>query len=58
MLMISYVPRFVEEGEILGLVLRNRKITSDVNSATIKGSGIRAISHFLNLSTIVRTDEG
>ena len=49
---ISY---FAEQGGMLGLVLRNGKITFTANPATIKNAGVKVSSKILKLAKIVQT---
>ena len=48
-LTISDIPRFAEQGGMLGLVLRKGKITFDANPAMIKNSRIRVSSKILEI---------
>ncbi len=55
-LTVSDIPRFAEQGGMLGLVLRRGRITFEANPVTIKKAGIKVSSKILKLATIVRSN--
>jgi hypothetical protein len=48
---------FCQEGGMINLVLRDKKISFEINAKEVKKSGLKASSQLLKLSTIVKTKE-
>lgn len=54
-LTVSAIPHFAEQGGMIGLVLRNNKITFDSNPAAIHKTQLKVSSKLLTLSRVVKT---